>query len=346
MKKTLVVLLILAVTSGAFAQITPFGNVRLDFGATINSGDNNDYAPKWNFGLSGDATNFGVRVGDDDAGGEVLIRYSTDVRANGWVNIGPVQLKVGNGEFFGQWGSAGVWGHSGYGFGCSALGGQNPYIQVGAQGFVAGLAEGGVSGKYLATSADTKSPAGQYLPFPAFFAGYDMTIDGVASFGAMFAGQFVGERYEDAGTGDKDGKFPLMFNVHGKLLMLDPITIGLNVGFYLAPSHAPALFVTAGNPAVGPGGKSTVLEAMVDFCIPLDPCTIGISAALVTDLASKSDGGGGSAFQIAAGANFGIGETGFYIVPGLIFTNISKLPGGADGKNSTFDLGVSLGYSF
>ena len=346
MKKTFVVLLILAVASGAFAQVTPFGNVRMDFGATVNMGDNNDYAPTWNFGLSGDATSFGVTVGDDDAGGTVLIRMDGNVRANGWVNIGPVQLAVGNGEFFGQWGSVGFWGWSGWGSGCSALGGQSPWIKVSASGFQAGLHEGGVGGKYLATSADAKSPAGDYLPFPAFFAGYDMTIDGVASFGALFAGQFVGEAFEDAG--DKDGKFPLLFNVHGKLLMLDPITIGLNIGLYLAPSHAPVLFepLMYGNPIGKEGsGKSMVLETMADFCIPLDPCTIGISASFLTDLASKNDGGGHSCFKLGAGARFGVGDTGFSICPGVIYTNhLKKL--GEDAKFSTLDLGVSLGYSF
>ena len=167
MKKTLVVLLILAVASGAFAQVTPFGNVRLDFGATVNMGDANDYAPTWNFGLSGDATSFGVSVGDDDAGGTVLIRMDGNLRANGWVNIGPVQLAVGNGEFFGQWGSVGFWGYSGWGAGCSALGGQNPWIKVSASGFFGGLHEGGDQSlaRFKRAAATTTIFAGSAIRF-------------------------------------------------------------------------------------------------------------------------------------------------------------------------------------
>ena len=362
MKKTLVVLLILAVVGGVFAQeITPFGNVRLDFGATINMGNDNERPPEWAFGLSGDATNFGVRGGGDDAGGEVLIRMDGNLRANGWVNIGPVQLAIGNGEFFGDWNGFGYKGESSYGFGNSALGGQNPWLKVSAAGLVVGFHEGGISGKFLASSAEPKKmwklndqgrpdySKNAYAPFPAFFVGYDYTIEDVASFGAMFAGQFVGERFEDlpGAAKDKDGKFPLMFNVHGKLLMLDPVSIGLNLALFMAPTHAPELFgPMQGNPVVKFGsGKSTVLETKVSASIPLEPCTVGIIGAFVTDLASKNDGGASTGFKIGAGADFSIGDTGFSICPGLTYTNILKIHG-EDAKTAYFDLGVSLGYSF
>jgi hypothetical protein len=188
------------------------------------------------------------------------------------------------------------------------------------------------------TWVTTKSKNG-FAPFPGFYVGGDYTIEDVATVGAAFAGQYVGEK-----TGD-DGKFPLMFDIHGKLLMLNPITIGLNVAFYMAPSNSD-MFVVGKKIGAEFAPKSKVLEAMVDFGADLGICNVGITGAMLMDFTKADDDGTeGMAFKIGASAAFPVGETGFAIIPGVIYTNLLKA-GGEDAKMSWLDIGVTLQYSF
>ena len=125
--------------------------------------------------------------------------------------------------------------------------------------------------------------------------------------------------------------------------MLDPITIGVNASFYMAPANT-GLFVLNGD--LAGGAKSKVIEAMIDVSAALEPCTVSLTGAYIMDIASKDDGGKNSGIKIGACAVFGIGDTGFSIIPGVIYTNLVKGASGDDIKASFFDIGVSLGYSF
>jgi len=184
-----------------------------------------------------------------------------------------------------------------------------------------------------------------YAPFPGFYLGGDYALEGIGTFGAAFAGQYVG------GESDEKGTFPLMFNLHGRVTMVEPLTIGLNLAFYMAPMNAPGFFaITQGDAAAVIGGdKAMVLEALLDVSANLDPLKVGFSAAYVMNFANKDDFGGGSALKIGLNANIGIGDTGFKIIPGIVYTNFMKVNNGTEvvnGKAGSIDGGLTLAYSF
>jgi hypothetical protein len=222
--------------------------------------------------------------------------------------------------------------------------------------------DAGVDGMFIAGKKDNNTlQSDKYAQFPAFYVGADYTIEDVASFGAAFAGQPVGERYDP-----DDGKFPWMANIHAKLLMVSPLTIGINVSFYGAPEAAPELFsinegpvgkgafknFSATPPAKSPvigGAKAMVLEALLDVGIGLGICNVGVTGGMVMNVASEDDLGGGMAMKLGASATFPVGETGFSITPGVMYTNYLKTNNGTekvDGKLSMIDFGLSFGYSF
>ena len=339
MKKTLVVLLILMVAGLGFADITPTAVFRLDVGAKVQLGDNYsaggpDGDPIWNFNPFNNGTSIGVNADYGNAGGWIHLRGNYDTVYSGgvnggifgeaWVNIGAATLTIGRSEAWAQWSSLSWYGDINWAFGAAAST-DCPFIKVSVEGFYIGLSEAGVSGELIGTDA------GQYA-FPGFFLGYDYVAD-TFSAGATFAGQYVGDNVAD-------GKFPIMFNVHGKI-PLDPITLGLNLAFYVAPANAPGLFSINFAPENLTGGeKSNVLEAMIDFSAALDPCTVGASVAYIMETEDKN-----SALKIGACASFGIGDTGFSIIPGFSYTNILKI-GDQDYKMSWLDIGVSCSYSY
>jgi len=386
MKKTLVVLLILAVAGGVFAQATPYGGVRLNFGVTKAMGENskfvldNDEQTEWIFGVKNSGTKIGVKLGDGDGvGGWAQWRMDGVFQTEGWVALGPVVLKIGNSERdWSQWSSIDFLGDGNWGFGASSDLGA-PYLEA---AYVAdnlkvyfGLNEAGAGGKLLASKGsdkivrvdkgaagyDPKDPStwtfasAAYAPFPGFYLGGDYTMEGIGTFGAAFAGQYVGGDDDTHGNAPK-GTFPLMFNLHGRVTMVEPLTIGLNLAFYMAPSNAPDFFAIAAGDArhVIGGSEAMVLEALLDVSANLDPLKVGFSAAYVMDFADKKEkGGGGSALRIGLNANIGVGE-GFSIIPGIIYTNYLKVPGKGDdgepaavnGKKANLAGGITFAYNF
>ena len=341
----------------------------MDFGVGINIGDNNDHPPVWNFNPFNSGGAVGVKLDGEDFGGWVKWRADSGFFAEGWVNIGPVQLKIGRNELaWAQWSSLAVYGDGNWASG-AASSSDAPFIQVGyvADNLIVygGLQEAyGVSGAFLGSEYDAKMGMGgidvndpgydptdpstwvlgpaSFAPFPGFFVGADYTIEDVAIIGGAFAGQYVGKQ-----GGSDDGTFPLMINLHGKILMLNPFTIGINAAFYMAPGNSGLFALPMGyfGEIVG-GDKAMVLEAMLDFGINLDFANIGITAALITNFADKKDFGGGLGMKIGASAAFGIGDTGFAIIPGVIYTSLIKAAGNVDAKKGVFDIGVSLQYAF
>ena len=312
----------------------------------------NDEQTIWLFGVANSGTKIGVKLGDGDgAGGWAQWRMDGVFQTEGWVALGPVVLKIGNSERdWSQWSSIDFLGDGNWAFGASSDLGR-PYIEA---AYVAdalkvyfGLNEAGIGGKYLGSKSSDKMMGGEYAPFPGFYLGGDYALEGVGTFGAAFAGQYVGGD-DDPLTGDSPkGTFPLMFNLHGRVTMVEPLTIGLNLAFYMAPLNAPDFFAIAAGDAkpVLYGGKDMVLEALLDVSANLDPLKVGFSAAYVMNFANKDDGGGGSALRIGLNANIGVGE-GFSIIPGIIYTNFLKGPGGEDGKAAMIQGGITFAYNF
>ena len=370
MKKTLVVLLILAVAGGVFAQATPFGAVRMNFGVNKAIGDGTNEQTKWIFGLFNSGTKLGVKLGDGDtAGGFAQWRADSTFNAEAWVALGPVVLKVGNTERdWSQWSSLDLFGDGNWAFGASSdL--AAPFIEAAYVGdgikVYFGLNEAGIHGAYLGSKVTdkmmevdvddagydptdpgtwvyNKPPSNGVAPFPGFYLGGDYALEGIGTFGAAFAGQYIGETASDKGT------FPLMFNLHGRVTMVEPLTIGLNLAFYMAPGNAPGFFaITAGDAAsIIQGDEAMVLEALLDVSANLDPLKVGFNVAYVMNFADKdTKGGGGSAIKVGLNANIGVGE-GFSIIPGLMYTSILKGPGGVTAKESAIAGGVTFAYSF
>jgi hypothetical protein len=328
MRKLLVVLLAIAVAGGAFAQVTVSGGVRVDFGAnvdTVNDGHT------WIFNALNGGTN--IKVSAEGEGVNAFVKFSAGgVGCDATVDISSAKLSIGYNELpWAQWSSLNFLGDNNWAFGASASD-PTAYIQFGISGFYAGICDAGMK-VHKASPKDWKTPG--------FYLGYDYTNEDSFSVGAAFAGALRGENYPIT----EDGTFPFLFNAHGKF-MLDPLTIGVNFGFYGAPQNGFFSITKDDAGFILWGNKDSVLEAMLDVGIALDPCNIGITGALVMNMADDNDGGGGQALRLGASADFDIGG-GFTFTPGLIYTSILKLPGGRDADdNGSMKIGVTLSYSF
>jgi hypothetical protein len=374
----LAALVLCMAAQGISAQITPYGSLRLDFGADLNFSEP-ERASVWNFDILNPGTYLGLKCGGTEAGGWIIFENG-GIFGEAWVALGPAELRIGRTELaWAQWSGLALWGDGNWSFGGSASS-DNPFIQAGYHGdalsVYAGIQEAGTSGAFVGTELTGRMPPGAptygwvdddddpatppvwqvtageppaYSPCPAFYAAAEYTIEGAASFGGAFAGQYVG------GNGKGRGRFPFMVNVHGKLLSLSPVTIGLNAAFYSAPSNAPGLFSIAnkygvlGGKNIIEGDEALVLETMLNLGVRLDSCFIGVTAAFVANVAAESEGGGGMALKAGANAVIPVGETGFSVIPGVIYTNfLRKNAAGtaADGKDSTLGLGITLQYGF
>jgi len=351
MKKVLVILLVLIVAAGAFAQVNGYGRARVNFGTDLTLAPE-DVDPTWHFlphfrlGLRGgnDTVSF-FGQGDFNTNADNAHVYGT-WRANATVKINEdFSLSIGRNELpWVQWSSLAFYGDNNHGFGSSSSN-------------VVGYFHGSFAGAYLGLTSAGKVHAKSIpnaFPMPGFYLGYDLK-DEAFSVGGAFAG-LLG-KYKTAGiSADPDADPPIigvdpedydvfswMGNVHAKFF-LDPLTLGVNVALYGAPTYG--FFALPNGGGIIGGKDALVLEAMLDAGIKLEPCTIGLSAAMVMNMADKDEkGGGGSALRLGASANFDIGG-GFRVIPGLMYTNYLKGVGGNDIDNSTLAIGVTLLYSF
>ena len=370
----------------------------MNFGIEKFMGDKTHEQTVWGFGLFNSGTKLGVRLGDDDAaGGMAQWRADGAFNAEAWVALGPVVLKVGNTERdWAQWSSLDYKGNNNWAFGAAAST-DAPFIEVAYVAdplkVYFGFSEAGVSGAFLGSKSSGKfigydgawftadeavdlltaasgdavleaaiqkaiDGAKGFKPFPGFYLGGDYALEGIGTFGAAFAGQYVGGNDNPDGSAPK-GTFPLMFNLHGKVTMVEPLSIGLNLAFYMAPTNAPGLFSIAIGDLAGKGvidgPEAMVLEAMLDVSADLDPLKVGFTTAFVMNFADKEKkGGGGMALRIGLNAVVGIGDTGFKIIPGIVYTNFMKVSGVDDdgkktavnGKAGSIDGGITIAYSF
>jgi hypothetical protein len=346
----------------------------MDFGLHMDFGENDevpsairrDASNAWVFG-DGDAKLGVTGTAGAVSAGVTLQAAGGDAGLDSWfaaVDLSPIEFKVGYGFLpWVQWSSLDFFGDNNYGFGASAA--KDRYIQIsyGKNGITAygGLMAEGVNGETLKDKA----------VFPGFFLGGDFVQEGKFSAGAAFAGvprakDWTGARFAYPGwlqnlvNGISGGTIPLpqgntidedrfgwMADLHGKVF-LDFITVGLNIAMYGDPLMSVA-YITPGNWVTG-NKEDFILESLLDVGIALNPCTLGLSAGLVANLAEREKGGGQADLKFGADAAFSLG--GFDIIPGMRVI-LPLAAGGQTGGNDNkvtdkgwMDIGVSFGYSF
>ena len=363
MKKVLFILLALAmVAGGAFAQeVSANGQVQSTFGVHMDLGDDTDDSSfnTWNFHLN-DAK-VGVSVDAD------IVTAGVTLQANGGgagldyadasVNLDPVTLSVGYAYLpWVQWSSLAYDSNSNWGFGASAV--KDVYVQAkfaatDELGIYLGLAQANVHNGFMKDRA----------VFPGFYVGGDFGADAF-SVGAAFLGAPRGKWWgisaadEAAWVGDDpESRFSWMGDLHLKL-NFDPLNVGVNVALYGDPGAYGDSGAAGGNLgflAIGDFNDSAddmILEAMLDIGVGLEPCNIGFTVGLLSNMAETKKGGGFSSLKIGLSADFDLGG-GFTLTPGLIFFKPfgKYYDAGADKEfdltyKGFMDIGLTFSYSF
>jgi len=384
MKKVLVVLLMAAVVSGAFAQVdfSVSGGVRSDLGISIDfgkagstevDGPGKEASNSWFLG-AGDASISVSGSSGPVSAGVTFQGNSGNVELDGYyaaVNFNPVELRVGLGELPWRLGSpVDFKGFNNYGEGDSAV--KDQFIQIkyatDTMSIYGGLLSAGLVGEI---------PMRDEGIFPGFFIGGDYD-GGMFTVGLGFAGvprgkgwigdrpsipSWAGEMIADSGLFDSTpayttSRFAWMANLHGQV-KLDPITIGINFGMYGDPTAYSGFKVkgvdTGATDMDGADKKNKdfLIEAMLSAGVALDPCDVGLSVAFLANTASKelSNGDTAAAMVIGASATFKAGG-GFRIIPGLVVRlPVAFAKGSADsapkpGDDGTFKGSMDLGISF
>ena len=324
MKKGLLFFLMLAViTMGAFAQVTVQGGVRVDLGMNFDLGDepgpSEQLDPQWIFTYRNSGSQITARFEGERVNGFVRWRSDDVLFGDATVSLGDVNLSVGR-----QWlpftrlSGFDYLQNGNSDFGASAV--QDTYIQIRAFGFYLGLLEG--NGLVHLSRTDSTW-------MPGIYFGYDYVEPGQWAAGFAFAGI---HRARPDGT---DNVFPFMAKAHGRLMMFNPLTIGLNLAFYNAPASASTATSNLFQVVGGTGGSAfgilvgddaLALEAMLYMRYIVGNAAVNFAAAYVINLADEADGGGGQALQLTLSANFNVGGTGFRIVPGVRYRSFLNLP--------------------
>jgi len=328
MKKMLIGLLMLAVATGAFAQVTVSGDVQLDLGTVAPVGDSDIYgeaAWKWDF-LDNGGTLIQANAKFDKVKAWLRIRSDWKFMGNVSVDLDPATLSIGYNRLpVAFWSSYELFADNHFGIGASATA-RATYIQAEISGLFFGVADPDVlNGKSFKS-----------VWSPVFYLGYNYTSEDES---ISAGGSFVGVHNADA--------FSFMGNLHGRF-GFDPLSVGLNVSLYGAPEHGP-FTLTEG---VWAGGKDGMaMEALLDIGVGLPICNIGFGAGFVVDLTNKDKGGDGViGMKFGLSANFEVGDTGFHIVPGVGFTTFNKDVIVDHDKltiaKDTLEAGISLMYSF
>ncbi|MCL2042755.1 MAG: hypothetical protein FWG89_01300 [Treponema sp.] len=339
MKKVLVVIFGFVVVMGAFAEFTVNGGLRMNFGTLFNLADE-DIDPMWRYDLRNTGTFIQTGYRGNNVNAWARWRGDGSIWGNATASFGAFRLSLGHSWLpWTQLSSYELYGVQNNNFGASAV--NDLFIQIGymkdGDHLYAGISEGrGVNGSFIGTKEDDAS----YRPFPALYAGYDYVQTDVFSAGGAFTIVPRGKAYEE-------GNLPFLFNVHGKLFSLNPVTLGLNIGFYSAPANALGYFNITGGAASGiiQGGEALVLETMLDLRLAIPEFTVlGFSGAFITNLADEDKGGGDSALQFGLSAAINLGGTGFSLVPGIGFNVV--LTDNEDRERSGMDIGITLRYSF
>lgn len=344
MKKVLVVLLILTMAGGAFAQVKASisGSAALDFGASIDFSDSD--ATSWMF--RPDDAKIGVTgvAGPVSAGVTLQASSGTAELYNWFAAVGSksVEFKVGYDLLpWIQWSSIDFMGDNNWCVGASAV--KDTFINL-----KFGKGDVSVYGGLMAAGVDDKVMK-DYAVFPGFYLGGDFGKEKL-SVGAAFAGVPRGKDWIKGDEKDDEGRFAWTGDLHFKV-NADPLSLGINVAMYGDPSVVDDSWWTPNcTPFYGlVTGKREdfILEGMIDIGISLSPCNIGIAVGLVANLADKDKYNGGAAgLQFGADAAFELGG-GFSFIPGVIIIVPLRDAGDkAPNAKGSMNIGATLGYSF
>ena len=328
MKKFFLVLLALSIAGLAFAEVEASisGGLQMDMGVLIPTGDYAD-ASEWYWDTLG---NGGTYI-QANAEGENISAWVM-ARADGaWMgvvkaNLGSFDLSVGHNRLpVKMWSSFNLWGDNHFAFGASSTA-RTPFIQADFAGVFLGLADGGAMNGWKAKEESWS---------PYFYFGYNFKPED----GALNAGfAFVGSHLSAHITGTTDSAFTFMGKAYATF-DLDPLAFGLNVALYNKTSG----FFSISNNPIAWMNNDMVLEALLDFGVGLEPCSIGLGLGLVVGLGKENEGGGGLGFKAGLSADFDLGGTGLVFCPGLALTSFNF---GHDIKSSQIDIGISFMYNF
>jgi len=362
MRKMLVLLLALAVVSGAFAQgVTVSGDFRMDMGVSILSDDDKDTDDVSTFFWA--PGNYENVTGSDWG---VVTLAAEGEKVSGWLSIrsdmfftggasvgiipGTLGLSVGFDRLpFAYWSSYDLLADNHYAFGASSVA-HSGYLQFNImENIFVGFAEGGKINDEITD---------KWVPY--IYAGYAHPEDGPVAFGLGA----IATNFHDKYTDDKGKHIEVLaFMAKGyfKYLGIDNVSLGLNVAFYSAPQFT--IFDINGNGAISyevldksyyyssAGKDDSILEALISAEIGIPSvCSIGFGAGLVMNLADKEKNGGSMGLKFGLDAAFDIG--GFSIIPGVSFATYDIKNWDPIGKKSlseksnVLDLGVAFCYSF
>jgi len=339
MKKLIAIVLLMVLAAGAaFAQPNGYGRIRTNFGAVIPFEDEADiswvFQPHARIGLRGsnDSVNYMAQA-DFNISSSSLNVFGT-WRANATVKLAEsAALSVGKNELpWVQFSSLAIFGNQNDGFGASAST-VNPYIRFDMMGAYLGLS----SGNGIIHESTTKE-----FPVPGFFLGYDYKAEKF-SVGAAFAGLYGTRTIGTGEAAEEHDIFSWMGKAHAKF-NFSPVVIGVNAAFYGAPQYG-FFNLNPGADRIQNGKDAMVLEAMLDAAISLEPCVIGITGAILMNVAEEDKGGGGSALRAGLSATFNLGG-GFRLIPGVIYTQYLKGTGGADIESQTLQAGITFLFGF
>jgi len=355
MRKLLVLLLVLAVVSGAFAQnVKVSGDVRMDMGWTTNKttfDGNESEVNKWYWSpADSNVTDWGSVTFSVDAGKvSGWLKARSDLAFFGGANVDIIDNTLGLGFGydrlpFSYWSSYDIQADNHYSIGASSIA-SSPFLQINIlKNIFVGFADGG--------KIDGVEDVGrEWMPY--IYAGYNHPEDGDITFGLGFIGSNFLKAFDDKDV------FSWMAKGYFKYIGNDVVTVGVNLAFYSAPQYA-GIFDINGNTALyyknissegfysSAGKDDMVLEALLDAGINLPICDIGIGVGLVMNLADKEKGGGSMGFKLGLDAAFDIGSTGFTVTPGFSFQS-SDINVPSSDKNATINelnFGIAFCYSF
>ncbi|MCL1994032.1 MAG: hypothetical protein FWG66_13890 [Spirochaetes bacterium] len=376
MKKSLLVLLALAVTAGAQAQIGVSGQIHTNLGVRFRGGDGifmqgntlqtfHEFArpAQWDFTFLGPNTHFEVNVAGEVAGGFLRVRTGPFnaagmFRGYFYVNlVGGHELGIGFTELpWVQWSPITFDGDNNAGVGAAAST-VNPFVighfavapgmtvyaglsEAGRTGATAGVAGAGagIGGVWNMSSPDDDVTWSS--PTPGFFAGFEMTEPDFVA-GLALAG------VPTSTTGGADGIFAWMASVYGRLLGIGPTEqIGVNVAIYGDPMYG--FFAVAHSGAathlqqVARGVSASpwmMLEAMVNATFPFDFGTAAFSYGVLLPFDGDTELLGQ---QVAAQVTIPLGG-GFSLIPGVRYRHENDHFGNA---RSQTDIGVHMRFNF
>ena len=191
-----------------------------------------------------------------------------------------------------------------------------------------------------------------YASFFGFFIGGDYSTD-LFSAGLAFMGTPVGENANLHKPGDAGMGF--MLNVHGKVFLMDMLTIGLNFALYGQPlnfyPNSGFFWDYSAMPTFNYSGEDAMmLEAMLSLGVALDMGNIGLTFAMLGNAGAyddtKNPEGGYMDMKLGLSFSLDLGG-GFTLTPGFrVIIPASGPDGESRDDKGSMDLGLTFTYAF